>query len=98
MPAPPGHAEALPAIPTNSDRGPSPTPTAIATVEDGTGRSQVADHLRLRRLLRRAALGGSAADHVIGELHMGHAVVLVEAAEIAASDAQARLEELAHAA
>lgn len=71
---------------------------AIVTVEDGTGRSQVADHLRLRRLLWRAALGGGAADHVIGELHMGHAVVLVEAAEIAASDAQARLEELAHAA
>jgi nucleotide-binding universal stress UspA family protein len=70
----------------------------IATVEDGTGRSQVADHLRLRRLLWRAALGRSAADDVIGELHMGHAVVLVEASEIAASDAQARLEELAHAA
>ena len=29
---------------------------------------------------------------------MGHAVVLVDAAEIAASDAQARLEEVAHAA
>jgi nucleotide-binding universal stress UspA family protein len=71
---------------------------ATVTVEDGTGRSQVADHLRLRRLLWRAALGGGAADHVIGELHMGHAVVLVEAAAIAASDAQARLEETAHAA
>ena len=70
----------------------------IVTIEDGTGRSQLADHLRLRRLLWRAALGGSAADHVIGELHMGHAVVLVDAAEIAASEAQARLEEVARAA
>jgi hypothetical protein len=70
----------------------------IVTVEDGTGRSQVADDLRLRRLLRCAALGGSAADRVIGELHVGHTIVLVEAADIAASDAQARLEEVAHAA
>jgi hypothetical protein len=71
---------------------------AIVTVEDGAGRSQVADHLRLQQLLWRAALAGSAADGVIDELRAGHAVVLVEAGEIAASDAQARLEELAHAA
>jgi nucleotide-binding universal stress UspA family protein len=71
---------------------------AIVTVEDGTGRSHVADHLRLRQLLWRAALAGSAADGVIDELRAGHPVVLVEAGEIAASDAQARLEELAHAA
>jgi len=70
----------------------------IVTVEDGTGRSQVADHFRLQRLLWRAALAGDAADRVIGELHMGNAVVLVEAAEIAPGDAQARLEEVAHAA
>ena len=63
-----------------------------------TGRSQLADHLGLRRLLWRAALGGGAADRVIGELHMGRAVVLVDAAEIAASEAQARLEEVARAA
>jgi nucleotide-binding universal stress UspA family protein len=71
---------------------------AIVTVEDGAGRSQVADHLRLQQLLWRAVLAGSAADGVIDELRAGHAVVLVEAGEIAASDAQARLEELAHAA
>jgi nucleotide-binding universal stress UspA family protein len=71
---------------------------AIVTVEDGAGRSQVADHLRLQRLLWRAALAGSAADRVIEELRAGHAVVLVEAVDIAASDAQARLEELALAA
>jgi nucleotide-binding universal stress UspA family protein len=71
---------------------------AIVTVEDGTGRSQVTDHLRLQRLLCRAALTGDIADRVIGELHMGNAVVLVEAAKIAPSDAQAQLEEVAHAA
>lgn len=71
---------------------------AIVTVEDGAGRSRVADNLHLRRLLWRAALAGDATDRVIDELHMGHAVVLVEAGEIAASDAQMRLEEAAHAA
>jgi nucleotide-binding universal stress UspA family protein len=70
---------------------------AIVTVEDGAGRSH-ADHLRLRRLLWRAALAGDATDRVIDELHMGHAVVLVGAGEIAASDAQMRLEEVADAA
>ena len=71
---------------------------AIVAVEDGDGRSQLADRLGLQRLLWRAALGGDAADRVIGELHLGRAVVLVDAAEIAASEAQARLEEVARAA
>ena len=88
----------MPAIPTNSDRGPSPTPTRLSTVEDGAGHSQLADRLDVQRLLWRAALGGDAADRVIGELHLGRAVVLVDAAEIAASEAQARLEEVARAA
>jgi hypothetical protein len=35
---------------------------------------------------------------VIDELHTGHAVVLAEVAEIAPSDARARLEDVAHAA
>jgi hypothetical protein len=52
----------------------------------------------VRRLLWRSALAGGAADRVIDELRAGHAVVLVNAVEIAASDARARLEELAHAA
>jgi nucleotide-binding universal stress UspA family protein len=71
---------------------------ATVTVEDGAGRSQVAGRLRLQRLLGHAALAGDAADRVIGELDMGHAVVLVEPAEIAASDTQAQLEEMARAA
>ena len=71
---------------------------AIVALEDGDGRSQLADRLGLQRLLWRAALVGDAADRVIGELHLGRAVVLVDAAEIAASEAQARLEEVARAA
>jgi nucleotide-binding universal stress UspA family protein len=71
---------------------------AIVAFEDGDGRSQLADRLGLQRLLWRAALVGDAADRVIGELHLGRAVVLVDAAEIAASEAQARLEEVARAA
>ena len=71
---------------------------AIATVEDGAGRSHPASRAIVRRLLWRSALAGGAADRVIDELRAGHAVVLVDAVEIAASDARARLEELAHAA
>ena len=71
---------------------------AIATVEDGAGRSHPASRAIVRRLLWRSALAGGAADRVIDELRAGHAVVLVNAVEIAASDARARLEELAHAA
>jgi hypothetical protein len=71
---------------------------ATVIADDGAGRWQDADDLRLQRLLWHAALAGESADRVIDELRAGHAVVLVEAAEIAASDAQARLEELAHAA
>jgi nucleotide-binding universal stress UspA family protein len=71
---------------------------AIATLEDGAGRSHPASRAIVRRLLWRSALAGAAADRVIDELRAGHAVVLVDAGEIAASDARARLEELAHAA
>ena len=71
---------------------------AIATVEDGAGRSHPASRAVVQRLLWRAALAGGAADRVIDELRAGHAVVLVDAVEIAASDAQGRLQELTHAA
>ena len=67
-------------------------------MEDGAGRSHPASHAVVQRLLWRAALAGGAADRVIDELRAGHAVVLVDAVEIAASDAQARLQELTHAA
>jgi hypothetical protein len=71
---------------------------AIVVLEDGDGHSQRADRLDVQRLLWRAALVGDAADRVMGELHLGRAVVLVDAAEIAASEAQTRLEEVARAA
>jgi nucleotide-binding universal stress UspA family protein len=71
---------------------------AIATLEDGAGRSHPASRAIVRRLLWRSALAGAAADRVIDELRAGYAVVLVDAGEIAASDARARLEEHAHAA
>ena len=71
---------------------------AIATVEDGAGRSHPASRAVVRRLLWSSALAGGAADRVIDELRAGHAVVLVDAVEIAAGDARAQLAELAHAA
>ena len=70
----------------------------IATYERGAERSRVAGDPAIRPVLRDAALAGEAPDRVIDELHTGRAVVLAEIADIAASDARARLEEAAHAA
>jgi hypothetical protein len=50
------------------------------------------------RLLRRAALDDDAVDRAVSELHQGHALLLVDLREIAASEADARLENLARAA
>jgi hypothetical protein len=49
-------------------------------------------------MLRRFGLTNDTGAQVIHELHAGRAVVLVEASQIAASAAQARLEELPNAA
>jgi len=70
----------------------------IVTYDDGAERSRVAGDLGIRRLLRGAALDDAAVDRIVDELHVGHAVVLAEIAEIAPSDAQARLDEVAQAA
>jgi hypothetical protein len=70
----------------------------VATYEDHRARSRWAGDLATRRLLRAADLTDEAAGRVIDELHTGHAVVLAEVAEIAPSDARARLEDVAHAA
>jgi hypothetical protein len=70
----------------------------IVSYDGDAGHSRVAGDLGIRRLLRGAALDAAAADHIVDELHAGHAVVLAEIAEIAPSDAQARLEEIASAA
>jgi hypothetical protein len=69
----------------------------IDTCEDGSQRAHVVGDLGIRRLLRGLALDDDA-DCVVDELHAGHAVVLAEIAEIAPSDAQARLEQVAQAA
>jgi hypothetical protein len=70
----------------------------IVTHERGGERSRVTGDLGLRRLLREADLVGEAADRAVDELHAGRTVVLVELAEMAPSDAQARLDEIGHAA
>jgi nucleotide-binding universal stress UspA family protein len=67
-------------------------------VEAGGGRPRIAGHLELKRLLQRAALADDATEGVIGELDTGHAVVLVEAADIADGERGRRLEEMARAA
>jgi hypothetical protein len=51
-----------------------------------------------RRLLRRVALDDDAVDRAVGDLHQGHAILLVDLREIAAHEADARLEKLARAA
>jgi hypothetical protein len=70
----------------------------IVTYDDGAERTRVTGDLGVRRLLREAALDDAAADRVVDELHAGHAVVLADVAEIAPSDAQARLDQVAQAA
>jgi hypothetical protein len=70
----------------------------IVTYDDGAEHSRVAGDLGIRRLLRGAALDDTSVDRIVDELHVGHAVVLAEIAEIAPSDAQARLDEVAQAA
>lgn len=64
----------------------------------GGERTCVVGHRALGRLLHELALDDGARDLVLRQLDLGHATVLVELAEIAASDARARLEEPAHAA
>jgi hypothetical protein len=70
----------------------------IVTYDDGGARARVAGDHGIRRLLRETALDDAAADRVVDELHAGHAIVLAEIAEIAPSDAKARLDQVAQAA
>jgi nucleotide-binding universal stress UspA family protein len=69
---------------------------AIIGYEDRADGSRVVGDLG--PMLRRFGLTNDTAARVIHELHAGRAVVVVEASQIAASAAQARLEELARAA
>jgi nucleotide-binding universal stress UspA family protein len=70
----------------------------IITYEDHAGRSHVGGPLELQGLLRRFTLTDEEAARVIHDLHTGRAVVLVKGSQSAASDARARLDELARAA
>jgi len=51
----------------------------------------------LRRLTLVAALESPARERVVDELDVGHAVVLAQVCEIAPTDAQVRLEQVAQA-
>ncbi|MGH2744509.1 MAG: hypothetical protein ACRDN8_18920 [Thermoleophilaceae bacterium] len=70
----------------------------IVNYDHGAERSRVVGDAGLRRLLQEAALESAAGEHVVDELHVGHAMVLAEVAEIAPGDARARLEQVARAA
>jgi hypothetical protein len=70
----------------------------ILTYEDDAARSRVTGHRGVRQLLRRAALDNDAVHRAVKDLHDGHAVVLVDGADVAPSDARAQLEQLAQAA
>ncbi len=70
----------------------------IVTYEDGAERARVAADLGVRRLLLGAGVGDVDGDRLVDELHLGRAVVLAEIADIAPSDARARLDELARVA
>jgi hypothetical protein len=71
---------------------------AIVTYDGDAERARITGLRGARRLLRRAVLDDDAVDRAVGELHQGHAILLVDLREIAASEADARLEKIARAA
>ena len=70
----------------------------IVIFNDDKEHSRVTGYRGVRQLLRRAALHDEAINRAVKELHTGHAVVLVDVAEIAPSEVRARLEQIAQAA
>jgi hypothetical protein len=70
----------------------------IVIYKDDKEHSQVTGYRAVRQLLRRAALRDGAINRAVKELHTGHAVVLVDVAEITPSEARAHLEQIAQAA
>jgi hypothetical protein len=70
----------------------------IVICKDEGEHSRVTGYRGVRQLLRRAALDDDAIDRAVKELHIGHAVVLVDVAEIAPSEARAHLEQASQAA
>ena len=71
---------------------------AITVYRDAAEHSRGTGYREVRQLLRRAALDDEAIDRAAKNLHIGHAVVLVDVAEMAPSEAQAHLEQIAQAA
>ena len=67
----------------------------IVRTEGGRERASITGLRGARGLLRRAALDADAVDRAVDELHRGRAVVL---AELAAGQAETRLEQLGRAA
>jgi hypothetical protein len=70
----------------------------IVTYKGNAERARITGLRGAQRLIRRAALDDNAIDRAVGELHKGHAILLVDLHEIAASEANAQLETLARAA
>jgi hypothetical protein len=70
----------------------------ITTYKRDAERARVTGRRGARRLLGRAALDDDTLDRAITELHMGHAVVLIEVGEVVASEAREQLERDARAA
>ena len=70
----------------------------IVTYKGDAERARITGLRGARQLLRRAAPDDDAVDRAVGELHQGHAILLVDLRETAASEAAARLEKLARAA
>jgi hypothetical protein len=70
----------------------------VTTFYDGAERARITGLRGARKLLLRAALDDAAVDRAVSELNKGRAVVLVDAAEIAAGEVTARLDQLARAA
>jgi hypothetical protein len=70
----------------------------IVTYKSDAERARITGLRGARRLLRRAALDDDAVDRAVRELHQGRAILLVDLREIAASEADARLERIARAA
>jgi hypothetical protein len=70
----------------------------IVTYHDDAERARVTGLRGARRLLSRAALDDDAVDRAVNDLHIGHAVVLADLREIAASEASRQLEQAARAA
>ena len=70
----------------------------IVTYDNDAERARVTGLRGARRLLGRARLDDETVDRAIQALHRGHAVVLIDVSEIAASEARAQLEREARAA